>query len=231
MQSYRVGLTRISHNKKTGPIPVSTTEARTCPPTCEQYDTCYAKFGPLLMHWNKINNGERGMDWPDFCDEISRLPRKQLWRHNQAGDLPGDGVLIDQPALEELVQANKGRRGFTYTHYPLVPENIRAMEAANEAGFTVNVSCDSLTASDAVAQITSLPQAVVLPSGTTEHSLYTAGGRKVVVCPATYRDDMDCARCGICADNSPDRAVIGFPAHGTKKRVIDLKLMKENHHD
>jgi ferredoxin len=179
------------------------------------------------MHWDKISNGQRGMDWSDFCDEISRLPRKQLWRHNQAGDLPGDGVLIDQPALEELVQANRGKCGFTYTHYPLVPENIRAIEAANEAGFVINVSCDSLTASDAVAKITSAPQAVVVPSTFAEHSLYTDAGRHVVVCPATYRKDMDCARCGICADRSPNRAVIAFPAHGTKKRVIDLKMIKE----
>jgi hypothetical protein len=49
----------------------------------------------------------------------------------------------------------------------------------------------------------------------------------VVVCPATYRDDINCMRCGICQVASPNRAVIGFPAHGVKKRVIDIKLMKE----
>jgi len=231
VQSYRVSLTRISRNKKTGPIPVSTTEASTCPPTCGEFDTCYAKYGHLSIHWNKVSSGERGVGWDDFCDEVSRLPRKQLWRHNQAGDLPGDGVIIDHRALNELISANKGRRGFTYTHYPLVPENVWIIEAANDAGFAINVSCDSLTHSDRVAQITSAPQAVVLPSTEKRHALFTPAGRKVVVCPATYREDMDCARCGICADRSPDRAVIGFPAHGAKKRVIDLKLIKENHRD
>lgn len=225
---YRATLTRISRNAKTGPIPVSTTDSSTCPKTCGQYDTCYAKFGPLKMHWNKVDRGERGMTWSEFCAKVKKLPKNQLWRHNQAGDLPGDGVLIDQPALEELVLANRGRRGFTYTHYPLVPENIRAIEAANEAGFVVNVSCDSLTESDRVAQITSAPQAVVLHSSTAEHALYTPAGRKVVVCPATYRDDIDCSTCGACADRSLQRAVIGFPAHGTKKRVIDLKLIRDN---
>jgi len=43
----------------------------------------------------------------------------------------------------------------------------------------------------------------------------------------TYRDDINCMRCGICQVASPNRAVIGFPAHGVKKRVIDIKLMKE----
>lgn len=225
--SYRVHLTRVSANKKTGPIPVSTTEASTCPPTCAQYDTCYAKFGPLGLHWKAVNDGKRGMDWDEFCEEVSCLRPNKLWRHNQAGDLPGDGVNIDVAALSKLVTANMGRRGFTYTHYPLVPENLRAIEAANDGGFTVNISCDSLTDSDFVSQISRAPQVVVLPSTTTEHALYTPAGRKVVVCPATYRDDIDCSICGACADRSLQRAVIGFPAHGMKKRVIDLKLIRD----
>lgn len=119
-----------------------------------------------------------------------------------------------------------GKRGFTYTHYPLTVENLSMMEAATAAGFTVNVSCDSLADSDRVTDITDLPQAVVLPSTTTEKTLYTAGGRKVIVCPATYRDDVMCWNCAICHDASKERAVIGFPAHGTKKKVIDIRLAK-----
>lgn len=226
--SYRAGLTRISHNVKTGPIPVSTTEARTCPPTCPQFDTCYAKAGPLAMHWKRVSEGDRGVPWSEFCAQVKSLPPRQLWRHNQAGDLPGDGVLIDQPALDELVRANKGKRGFTYTHYPLVPENLRAIEAANEAGFTINISCDSLTDADRVTkEHPGLPLAVVLPSMTNVHSLVTPRGTQVVVCPATYRDDMNCARCQICQERRPNRAVIGFPAHGTWKKKIDIKLLKD----
>lgn len=135
--------------------------------------------------------------------------------------------MIDHRALNELVRANVGKRGFTYTHYPLTPENVHIIERAVEAGFAVNISCDSLMVSDLVSQITSAPQAVVLPSTEKRHALETPMGKKVVVCPATYRDDMNCARCGVCADTSLQRAVIGFPAHGAKKRVIDLKLLKE----
>lgn len=224
--TYRACLTRISCNVKTGPIPVSTTDASTCPPTCEQFDTCYAKYGPLQIHWNKLNNGERGMNWEDFCDEVHRLPRKQLWRHNQAGDLPGDGKTIDTAALYQLVAANKGKRGFTYTHYPLAHYNVKAIEAANADGFTINISCDSLEQVDVVSLITDAPLAVVLHSETITHSVRTPAGRKVVVCPATYRNDMNCANCAICYDRRPGRAVIGFPAHGTKKRLIDVRLQK-----
>ncbi len=125
------------------------------------------------------------------------------------------------------MQANTGKRGFTYSHYPLNVWNIQLIEAANRHGFTVNVSCDTLMRSDEVADILDAPQSVVLHSEEKRHSLYTPAGRKVVVCPATYRDDVNCANCGICADRSPQRAVIGFPAHGTKKRVIDIKLLKD----
>ena len=223
--NYRAALTLISHNKKTGPIPVSTTESSTCPPTCEQFETCYAKYGHLSIHWTAIDRGVRGVDWPDFCGSVSDLPRNTLWRHNQAGDLPGDGEYIDSDALRMLVQANTGKRGFTYTHYPLNIWNIRLIEAANAHGFTVNISVDSVAQIAMVREITTAPLAVVLPSMTDVHALYTVQGEHVVVCPATYRDDMSCARCGICQENKESRAVIGFPAHGTKKRAIDIKLM------
>lgn len=225
--TYRAALTLVSNNVKTGPIPVSTTAASTCPPTCGQYHTCYAKFGPLMMHWGRVSSGERGEEWEDFCSRIKRLPKNQLWRHAQAGDLPGNGEHIDATALNMLVEANRGKRGFTYTHYPLDGvHNLLCIEEANRKGFTVNVSCDSLTQSDRVTDITDAPQAVVLPSTITVKSLSTPAGRKVVVCPATYRLDMKCFNCGICYDASSDRAVIGFPAHGTKKRVIDIQLTK-----
>ncbi len=223
---YRVHLTRFSRNVKTGPIPVSTTERSTCPPTCGYFIECYAKHGHVALHWRHVDEGTRGMDWLDFCDEISRLPRRQLWRHNQAGDLPGDGVTIDETAMRQLIEANRGRRGFTYTHYPLTPHNVRMMRLATRNGFTVNVSCDSLTDSNRVSRSFDLPRAVVLPSTESRKAFRLINGDKIVVCPATYRDDMQCMNCGICYEPSADRAVIGFPAHGTKKRVIDLKLIR-----
>lgn len=155
------------------------------------------------------------------------MPKRQLWRHNQAGDLPGDGRRIDADALNQLVKSNAGKKGFTYTHYPLTgTHNLKQIEKANRKGFTINISCDSLAESDRVSNITDSPQAVVLPSTTNVKSLRTPAGRKVLVCPATYRDDINCANCQICQNASPRRAVIGFPAHGVKKKVIDLKLIK-----
>ena len=229
--TYRASLVMVSRNEKTGPIPVSTTEYKTCPPDCPHNVkedgewSCYGLTGHVAIHWKKLSLGERGVSWEKFCDAVRCIPKRQLWRHNQAGDLPGSFGLIDSGALDQLVESNRGRRGFTFSHYSVDRyANLAALERATRSGFTVNVSCDTLTQSDRVSNITDLPQSVVLPSTTKEHSLRTPEGRKVVVCPATYRDDMNCARCQICYDASSTRAVIGFPAHGTKKKVIDIRI-------
>ena len=78
---------------------------------------CYAASGPLALHWSKVTAGARGTDWPTFTAQIAALPDGQLWRHNQAGDLPVDNGTVDAVKLGQLVHANTGRRGFTYSHH------------------------------------------------------------------------------------------------------------------
>jgi hypothetical protein len=212
-------LTLKSANAKTGPIPVSTSPKSTCPTDCAVRDACYASSGPLALHWAKVSSGERGTDWPTFVAQIAALPDNQLWRHNQAGDLPGDGADIDPVALWDLVQANLGRRGFTYTHYRGV-DNLAWVRLANERGFTVNLSANDLTDADALADTGAGPVVVVLPSTSTQNTA-TPAGRKVVICPATQRDDVSCATCQLCQRQRA--AIVGFPAHGTKRKVIDIR--------
>jgi hypothetical protein len=116
-----------------------------------------------------------------------------------------------------LVAANAGRKGFTYTHKPMAtPEAREAVRAANAGGFTVNLSADTLAQADALAAHGIGPVVVVLPSDATQGTL-TPEGRKVVVCPATQRDDVTCATCTACA-NSRRSVIIGFPAHGASAK-------------
>lgn len=216
-----------SKNAKTGPIPVTTSSRHTCPAACPfKGSGCYADGGPLRMHWDAVTKGARGGSWSDLVETIRGLPAGQLWRHNQAGDLPGDGVLIDAEKLSELADANRGRRGFTYTHYSMQFEQNRdAVRAANAAGFTVNLSANSIDEVDALAALDVGPVVAVLPEEA-DRSKYpeapkyykTAAGRTVAVCPATYRN-TSCADCGLCATGSDFRSyVIGFPAHGSGKK-------------
>lgn len=213
-----VHLSPVSSNAKTGPIPVSTTSATTCPPSCpfNKGGGCYAGSGPLALHWRAVTARERGLAWNKFCAEIAALPEGQLWRHNQAGDLPGTGERIAAGELRQLVRANRGRRGFTYTHKHGHRGNLALIRSANAAGFTVNLSANSLTHADELASTGAGPVVCVLPRDTTRNTT-TPGGRRVVVCPATQRDDVTCASCGLCARR--DRSVIiGFPAHGSGAR-------------
>lgn len=215
-----VHLTQVSRNAKTGPIPVSTTSAESCPNACPFNNAnkggCYAESGPLAIHWRKVTSGLAGDIYGDFLDKIARLPKGQLWRHNQAGDLIGKGDSLDIAALQALVKANKGKRGFTYTHKPLTSQAERdAIKDSNAKGFTVNLSGNNLTHADTLADMAIGPVVVVLPKDTTRNTV-TPKGRKVVVCPATIRDDVSCYTCGLCAKIRD--AIVGFPAHGTSSR-------------
>jgi hypothetical protein len=215
-------LTLVSRNVKTGPIPVSTTSAESCPASCpfNNANGCYAASGPLALHWRKVTNGLSGDSYGAFLDKVSRLMKGQLWRHNQAGDLIGEGDSLDVQALALLVKANKGKRGFTYTHKPLASQAERdAIRDANKGGFTVNLSGNTLDHADTLADMGIAPVVVVLPHDATSNTV-TPKGRKVVVCPATQRDDISCASCGLCQKQRD--SIVGFPAHGTSKRKADL---------
>ena len=63
------------------------------------------------------------------------------------------------------------------------------------------------------------PVCTILPDESHANRI-TPNGRKVVICPAQTRDDITCAKCGLCqrADRS---CIVGFIPHGaqTKKAL------------
>ena len=221
-EPINIHITARSSNAKTGPIPVTTSGAQTCPSACPFNNAneggCYANGGPLKMHWNKVTSGERGGSIADLCEQIEQLADGQLWRHNQAGDLMGDGENIDAAALVRLTAANGNSAGFTYTHYDVLENtgNRDAVAMANHFGFTVNLSANNLRHADELSELGVGPVAVVLPVDVTSNTV-TPAGRRVVVCPATQRDDIQCSDCRLCAKGG-NRPIIGFPAHGASKR-------------
>lgn len=218
----QVHLTFKSANVKTGPIPVSTTERDSCPSDCSMRGECYAASGPLALHWNAVSAKTRGTGWLEFTQAIDALPAGQLWRHNQAGDLPQQNGTIDAVKLGQLVAANTGKRGFTYSHHRDAA-SINWIRHANAWGFTVNLSANDLNDADYLAEQNAGPVVVVLPSTQNENTK-TPAGRPVVVCPATQRDDVSCATCQLCQRQRA--AIVGFPAHGSRHRVINLRLAK-----
>jgi len=170
----------------------------------------------------------RGESYIEFLKKVESLPEKQLWRHNQAGDLVGAKGLLSKNALKALAKANSGKRGFTYTHYPVEGDtrkarhNRDAIREANRRGFTVNLSANNLEHADRLAELQVGPVTTLVPS-TTRARIWTPAGKSVTICPAVVNDNITCSTCKLCAN--PDRkAIIGFPAHGAKTRKIDKIL-------
>lgn len=212
-----------SRNRKTGPIPVSMTSARTCPPSCPLLNAgCYAEQHLIAMHWRRLSSGA-GIEWEQFCRLVEAFKPGQIWRHNEAGDLPGDGEMIDAGLLGQLVDANRGKRGFTYTHKrPGYAGNAQSIMDANQRGFTVNLSADTLEEADQLASIGIAPVTVVLAHNAPLKQR-TPAGRHVIVCPAEYNDAVTCQSCKLCA--VPNRkAIVGFRAHGDRKQSISRAL-------
>ena len=221
-------LTATSSNRKTGPIPVSTSLASTCPSTCPLLNQgCYAKTGPLSYHWQHVTHGRRGVGFTSFVKQIRQLPSGQVWRHNQAGDLAGKGNVIDGIKLRALVKANVNKRGFTYTHKPIedhpqAETNRTLITNATAKGFTINVSANSLDQADRYKALQIAPVVVMLPMETPK-TLFTAQGNKVIQCPAQYKERVTCASCKLCAIRDR-KVIIGFAAHGSARRIVTNKL-------
>lgn len=217
----QVALTMVSSNTKTGPIPTTTSDRATCPTTCPFYDKgCYAKSGPQAIHWRKVSNAERGFVWDEFVNQIRKIAKNQIWRHNVSGDLQHNNGNIDYKKLRQLIMANKGRRGYTYTHHKLNEHNIVSIQNANMMGFTVNVSCESIEEADRVMTEHEIPAVAVVNSDKTDRFYKTSSGRKVITCPATIHDNVTCSTCGLCQKADRDY-IIAFPAHGNAKKTVN----------
>lgn len=221
-----------SSNAKTGPIPVTYSPKGTCPSACPyiakdgEKQGCYADEGWYTsMHWDRISDGTAGISWDQMLDHIKALPEGTVWRHNIAGDLPWNEYGIAWAKTMALVEANDGKRGFTYTHHALTPWNAAYIEWANVCGFTINISTDSPQAADNAYAMAIGPVVLVVPSWQTKN-FRTPAGNRVVICPATQRDDVTCHTCKLCA--VPGRTtIIGFPAHGGRgTRKVDQKIVR-----
>ena len=234
-------LTRISKNSKTGPIPTVVISNESCPTDCPlQGSGCYAELGPLAIHWSKVTDGNRGVEFKEFIEQVKTLPEGGLWRYAVAGDLPGKGNRISRKDTESLVAANAAiyGRGFTYTHKPPHKwDNGAIIEAANLNGFTVNLSSNNLAHADELLKLGIAPVVTIIPSDSGEvveyrdpatgkmstarrwSSTCTEEGNIVVQCPAEYRPEISCSNCGsgsAFCQRSNRKFIVGFTAHGPR---------------
>ncbi len=157
------------------------------------------------------------------------MRQNQMWRWSQAGDLNGDGEKINVKMLRELTQANNKRKVIAYTHYSPIAvkdkvnaqtakHNRAAIKEATKNGFVINLSGNNPTHADKLFALKIAPVVSVVPTSQTKNFLTNAGNR-VVICPASVRDNVTCANCGICTRANREY-IVGFPAHGTAHKTV-----------
>lgn len=228
-------ITRKSENVITGSMMVTTSPRSSCPTSCplrkggDDYraGACYAENGFLGAYiWTMLDRTPvsgsfrkgrivvRSLD--DLTTAIREQPEGAIWRHNQAGDLAMDEYgAIDAEGLSEIVRANQGRCGFTFTHHDVLTHdgNREAVASANRNGFTINLSGNSLDHADELADLEIGPVTAVVEARQLDN-LETPKGRKVVICPARRKEGVTCKTCRLCQRQRD--FIIGFPATGRK---------------
>lgn len=192
-----------SDNNKTGPIAQVYTEQATCWRGCPFYSICYAFTSWRVVRlWRRLTAGLWGGSFKATCKRIAALPFAAVWRWGIAGDLPGKGARIARVPLRAITRANKRKRGFAYSHKPVLDgqphakANREAIAEANAGGFTVNLSGEGLTRADALADLGIAPVVTAVPStwGKQWKTARTPKGRPVVQCPAEWTKSMGAAR-------------------------------------
>ena len=218
-------LSRCSSNKKTGPIPVTTTSKNSCPASCGMRDFCYAKNSYLAMHWAKVSNGSLSKRWREHLDELESLPFGSPLRLNQAGDLVASASgRLSRAFMNGLLAVVKARRlqAWTYTHHDhTLGDNGKLLRRANREGLRINVSTETEESADR-AVASGLPAVLAVSSEETRTVWRTPARNLVKVCPAQLRD-TDCSRCMLCHKRS-SKVIIAFLAHGSRKFRANQQL-------
>jgi len=230
----KFGLTFPTGNRKVGGktgrlAATSITSRASCPSACPFLGKtdCYAENHWSKQVWNRVDDA--GIHLDEFVARLRLLPKHIVWRHNVSGDLPHTNQQLDAKSLMRIVRAGAHLRGFTYTHHVLNAVNVRILRIARANGFTVNASANDAAHADRILdEHPDMPVVTIVPTGTGKHST-TPAGRKIVTCPADYRDDWDCARCGENAKGLPlcaqaDRGyLIGFIPKGARKKSVSTR--------
>ena len=141
--------------------------------------------------------------------------------------------------LDKLVMINAGRPVLCYTH----TRDVDRIRAATKDGFHINISADFIEEAEIfVGQ--GLSTVVVLSS---EYGRYRSGatwtetllqyrqristlpertpnGIRIAVCPEAFTN-VSCDKCRACTGPRKKGAIVGFPAHGSRKAQIDRRTV------
>ena len=231
----KFALTKKSGNKKTGSMALITACRSTCPSDCPfRGEECYGEGFRTKPNWNKVDSGDRGGNFEELLSSIGKLPSRSKVRYGDIGDLPSTGDSIDRSKAMALAEklASRGRTAYAYTHHnPDKFDNATTIKTVNDGTrMTINLSAIGWKQSDDLASRAIAPVVTVLPHDMPENWRvdYTPEGRKIVRCPAEYIEGFTFNEsCGagnpLCARKIRSY-IVGFTAHGNRKRSIKNKI-------
>lgn len=206
-------LVDLSHNGKTGTMPAVYGAKKLCPLSCALYSECYGKQGHTNIHFNAADNG---VDFDSMLAWIKKLPM-DIWRLWVTGDFPHDNGQVDRNKVLAMAAANKKRKLIAYSHHLPTAHNLAVFQDAKNAGFHVNISCDSVD--DIKSTMAAGLSAVTYTSATDTRKKWNDDGISFVTCPnQSSAKKPTCRDCRLCA--KPRDYVIVFRAHASKKSAI-----------
>ena len=195
----------------------------TCPVDCPLHNLCYPNSIWSKRAWD-LHLPRNGISIGDLCNAI-RDKFSSMWRYATAGDLPGNGKRINANMLRMIVSANKGKRGYTYTHYPVhetsnvsvedASHNLKWIRYANDNGFTISLSANNPEEAVGLLRF-GLPVVSIVPAYMLQSFMYK--GIRFVPCPSMTKG-IHCNRCGVCTRNCRNY-ILTFPAHGNGAKTI-----------
>lgn len=219
-----------SNNKKTGPISIITTTPDTCPQSCplRRLNLCYAAYGPIWYKWQKTM--KRGYDINVLEEKLHQLTKGTIIRFADAGDLPGDGTLLNKEECLRLskIVSDKKLKVFTFTHYDLnIRPNLKVVRDMISNGFVANVST---THPDEAVHFFKKKLPVALAVGFAPYQPRYEGVRFRKCYTETEKPHTMCLTCGNgkqwCRQAERD-FMVTFTAHGSKKGRMDKFLREE----
>lgn len=222
-----------SSNPKTCNIIQSYSHRVTCPNRCPlKNNGCYADSFHTSRQWDRCNDEEdkryiaNGHDLVlDLMSAVAlhskRGEKSILFRHNVAGDIAlPNSDMIDGERLNTIVKScnkvssilnNINLMGYTYTHCSLTVQNFKKVKKAQNRGFTVNFSCETI---EEVKKVKFAGCNAVLTSVNPHETVKALKkeGLKSLQCPAQTIEGMNCKKCKLCARDR--EAVVIFEVHG-----------------
>lgn len=211
-------LTKNSGNSKTGRVVTVTASRETCPATCPHKGKCYPEEGRLRLWWDRMSAGNWGYSWDVFIKEFYKLPLFSIVRYGQAGDLPSKtpgSSIVSKKMVSPWIRAIKVKKakGWLYTHKKN-KKNIDVFQALNDAGMTVNISCETL---GEVVKWYKLGFNTVLTSEkiNPNKKAWKHKGLKIIQCPNQLNKNLTCDHCTLCLERDKEHVVLFRPNKGT----------------